>query len=82
MYFGAWTPREMMGRLFEPTDRLAVVSALGLTDPPVHTKDRLITFVQPRGASLVEDENLRILSPPERIDPAGLVIAWRLRVRR
>jgi hypothetical protein len=82
MYFGQWSPAELMGRLIEPLDRVAVVSAVGLTDPPTHTKDRLITFVQPVGANRVEDENLRILSPPIRIDPAGIVIAWRLRVRR
>lgn len=80
MYFGNWSSSEIMGRLAEPTDRLAVLSAVGLTIPPLHTKDRLITFVQPQGT--VEDENLRILAPPERIDPAGVVIAWRLRVRR
>jgi hypothetical protein len=82
MYFGQWSPAELMGRLIEPLDRVAVVSAVGLTDPPTHTKDRLITFVQPPSFTPVEDENLRILSPPIRIDPAGVVIAWRLRVRR
>jgi hypothetical protein len=82
MYFGQWTPRELMGRLIDPLDRLAVVSPVGLTVPPLHTKDRLITFVQPLAFVPVEDENLRILAPPDRIDPAGVVIAWRLRVRR
>jgi hypothetical protein len=82
MYFGQWTAREQMGRLIDPLDRLAIVSALGLTDPPTHTKDRLITFVQPPAFNPVEDENLRILAPPDRNDPAGRVLAWRLRVRR
>ena len=82
MYFGQWTAREMMGRMIDPLERVAVVSALGLTDPPTHTRDRLITFVQPPAFVPVEDENLRILAPPDRIDPAGVVIAWRLRVRR
>jgi hypothetical protein len=80
MFFGAWNPIELMGHLENLTDRLAIISAAGLTDPPTHTKDRLITFVQPDGT--VEDENLRILSVAERIAPGGVVIAWKLRVRR
>lgn len=80
LYFGAWTPRERMGGLIEPTDRLAIISAVGLSDPPIHTRDRLITFVQPAGTA--EDENLRIISVVERIAPAGVAIVWKLQVRR
>ena len=80
MYFGAWTSRELMGRLENLTDRLAIISAVDLTDPPLHTKDRLITFVQPGGR--IENENLRIISVVERIEPAGIPIAWKLQVRR
>jgi hypothetical protein len=80
MYFGKWDSRELMGRLINPGDRLAILSAVGLTDPPNHTTDRLITFVQPAGK--IEDENLRILSIAERIEPAGVAIVWKLQVRK
>ena len=80
MYFGAWNPRERMGGLIEPTDRLAIISAVGLSDPPIHSKDRLITFVQPDGR--VEDENLRIISVVERIAPAGVAILEAAGARR
>lgn len=80
MYFGQWRSVELMGHLINPGDRLAILSAVGLTDPPTHTKDRLITFVQPAGK--VEDENLRILSVAERINPAGVAIVWKLQVRK
>jgi hypothetical protein len=88
MFFGQWTSRELMGGLINPEDRLAIISAVGLTDPPLHTRDRLITFVQPASTSAIAngraviDENLRILSVAERIMPAGIAIAWKIRVRR
>lgn len=83
MFFSSWNPREMMGRLIEPTDRRAIVSAIGLPDEPQFGVERLVTFVQPLSRiSPVERETLQIVDPPRRIDASGLTLCWDLRVRQ
>lgn len=82
-FFSQWNPRELMGGLIDPLDRLLVVSALGLTIPPDHAVDRVITWQQPYNELRpVQDENLRIMKQAERVAPAGVVIFWKLSVRR
>lgn len=75
-----FSPMERTGNLRNPLDRKALVSADGLTVPPDPDKDRLVTFVQPDGT--VEDETLKIVEPPGRVDMAGKVVYYKLAVRR
>jgi hypothetical protein len=77
-----WKPTIQMGGLVDPMERLALISAHGLTIPPDNNLDALVTFLQPIGDVAVQDENLRIVAPPARIEPAGVLLAYKLRVRR
>ena len=65
-------PRETT-RLANPTARLFLVSTRYLEVPPNNEKDRLITFVNG-----VEAETLKIIAPPGRLAPAGIVVYWEL----
>lgn len=76
-----FTQREMMGGLVDPLVRYAIV-AVPIDPPPDHQQDRLVTFVQPLSDPPVELETLRILTNPERIEPAGIIAFWKLQVRR
>jgi hypothetical protein len=83
MFFSQWTAKDLMGGLIDPLDRLVIMSAADLSVPPEFPQDRLITWVQPYDRdNPVESENLRIQQQPERIAPSGVVICWKLRVRR
>jgi hypothetical protein len=77
-----WRPTIQMGGLVDPMERLVLISAEGLTIPPDNNLDALVTFLQPIVDAPVQDENLRIVAPPARIEPAGVLLAWKLRVRR
>jgi hypothetical protein len=68
--------------LIDPLDRLVIMSAIGLTLPPDHVQDRLVTYVRPLSTPPVINETLRIVQAPERIAPGDTVICWKLRVRR
>jgi hypothetical protein len=76
-----FTQREMMGGLVDPLVRYALI-AVPIIPPPDHQQDRLVTYVQPLGNPPVELEVLRILTNPERIEPAGTIAFWKLTVRR
>lgn len=75
-----FSPMERAGNMRNPLDRKALVSARGLTVPPDPDRDRLITFVQPDGT--VEDEALKIVETPYRVDMAGKVVYYKLAVRK
>lgn len=78
-----FSPMERTGSMRNPLDRKVLVSVEGLTVPPDQERDRLVTFVQPMDeASPVEDETLKIVEPPGRIDMAGSVVYYRLAVRK
>jgi hypothetical protein len=77
-------PMERMGKLTNPLDRKALVSALApdgtlLNPAPDEQKDRLIALDPSTGA---ETDNLHIFEPPDRVDPAGVVVLYQLAVRR
>ena len=76
-----FTAREMMGGIVDPMVRYALV-AVPVDPIPDHQLDRLITYEQPLADVPVELEVLRILSQPERIEPAGQIAFWKLTVRR
>jgi len=83
-FITSFTPQERMGRLTNPLDRKALVSAVSpdgaLLDPePDEQKDRLIMLDPKTGA---ETENLHIFEPPDKIDPAGVIVLYQLAVRR
>jgi hypothetical protein len=77
-----YTVREMMGGLVDPMERFVLMSADGLKIPPEHSIDSIITFFQPMTEPPIEDENLRIIEPAVPIKPAGILVAWKVRVRR
>ena len=82
IFIRKYSPREMLGGLVDPMERMVIMSPRGLKIPPDHNVDSLITFIQPMTDPPVEDENLRIIEPATKISPAGIVVAWKLRVRR
>lgn len=86
-----YSPVERMGQMVNPLDRKALIASIDLDGnqilEPDPAKDRLVTFkvdpttglaIQP----LVVDENLTIVMTPGRIEMIGLVVFWRLQVRR
>lgn len=70
-----FTPEETV-KLANPTARLFLVSVVGLSMPPNNEKDRLVTFA-PDGSGNVS-EVLKIVAPPGKIAPAGIVVYWEL----
>jgi hypothetical protein len=82
IFFRRHTVAEMLGGLVDPMERRVILAAKGLTIPPDINVDSLITFIQPLGNPPVELENLRITKPAEPVAPAGVVIIWRMWVRR
>src|SRR5216683_2302847 len=61
-----YSPIERIGKMIDPVDRLALVSAVApdgsvLDPPPDREQDRLVTFVP--DSDQVEDEVLRISAP-------------------
>jgi len=78
-----FSPMERIGKAINPVDRKMIVSSLApdgapLNPPPDHELDWLVTF-QPGTA--IENETLRIVEPPERLSPGGVVLYWTLAVR-
>lgn len=77
--------QERMGRVMDPTDRKALVSALApdgsVLASPDHLTEHLVTFVADSDPP-IEDENLRIVAPTEPVGPSDIAIFWRLQVRR
>lgn len=74
-----YTTSEKQGRMINPTDRRALVSAVGLDPPPSSEVDSLVTLDPETGA---EKETLRIIAPIDRVAPAQSVLYWDLQVRR
>jgi hypothetical protein len=81
-----YSPIERVGKMIDPVDRLALVSAIerGSTNKlllaPDREQDRLVTFV-PGSDPLVEDETLRMSAPPGKLAPGNVIVYWELRVR-
>ena len=73
------TPRARDGQLRNPTDRIVLVAADGLSVPPDAEKDHLVWLDPDSGAEL---ENLRLVAPIGKFAPAGVVIYWELQARR
>jgi hypothetical protein len=83
IFFRRHSVREMLGGLVDPMERRVIMAAKGLSIPPDINVDSLITFVQPMDPDRpVELENLRITKPAEPVGPAGVVVIWRMWVRR
>lgn len=72
-------PRERQGTLVNQTDRLALVSAVGLATDPDSELDKLVTISPITG---LETEALRIIAPIGKLAPDNIVIYWELQVRR
>jgi hypothetical protein len=78
-----FSPLERAGKGLNPVDRKMLMSSLApdgsqLTPPPDHEVDRLVTFVP---GTTTESETLRLIEPPERLAPGGVVLYWTLAVR-
>jgi len=79
-------PIERMGKLIDPIDRLALISALApdgtvLDPPPDREKDRLVTYV-PGSNPLQDDEVLHFSAPTGKLNPGSVVVYWELKVRK
>jgi hypothetical protein len=86
-----YTPQERIGKVIDPLDRKALVYGSDLDGEtvlePDPDRDRLITFKVDPATGLplspfVDDESLKIVQRPGRIAMNGLVVFWRLQVRR
>lgn len=78
-----YNPMEARGKLLNPIDRVALISARGLSPAPDNEKDTLVTFVpqtDPTQAPVV-DQILKLVEPPSRIGPADIPVYWEVKVR-
>jgi hypothetical protein len=78
-----FTPMERVGKMINPVDRKMLMSPLApdgtqLNPPPDQEEDWLVTLVP---GTIIENEILRIIEPPERLAPGGVVLYWTLAVR-
>lgn len=72
-------PKQDRGKLENPTDRVFLVQAKDLTQPPnKEAGDILVTLKAPDYT--VQDERLRMRTPPGRLSPANIPIYWELQV--
>jgi hypothetical protein len=81
-----YSPMERVGKMINPIDRLAIMSALApdgtvLSPEPDQEVDRLVTFKVPLAKPPVEDEVLRIVQPPGKLNPGNVVLYWELQIR-
>ena len=80
-------PMERVGKLINPVDRKAIVSALApdgteLVPGPDHKVDRLVILKTPVASPPVEFETLKIVEPAGELAPDGsTVVYWSLSVR-
>jgi hypothetical protein len=78
-----FTSTEKSGKLYQPTDRKFAMASAGQTIAPDMQEDHLLTFTQTGDPNaLIPDENLKLVIPPERIAPGGILIGWTLWVRK
>lgn len=76
-----FTPGEEIGKQSNPTDRVFLIDAKGLTQPPnMEAGDVLVTYKPP--LYTVVDDQLRIRVPTGRLSPAGIVVYYELQVMR
>lgn len=78
-----YSAQERRGELIQATDQLGVIAAIApdgsiLAEPDNET-EVLVRLDPVTGA---ETETLRIVAPPGKLDPAGVVIYWELQLRR
>ena len=71
----AFSPMERK-KLSNPVDRRVLISAEGLTEPPT-TADSLVFFDENGD----QTELLRLIEPPGKLAPAGIVVFYDLMVR-
>lgn len=80
-----YSPQERAGTMIDPTYRKALVSPLApdgsVLDAPSRESDTLVTFI-PDTDPPQEYEKLKIMAPPDKISPTGIVLYWKLSVRR
>jgi len=79
-----YTPEERQGKLINAVDRFALLSAKDpsgalLEPPPNKDLDHLVTFIPETYGE--EDEVLKIVQPPGKLAPSGVVVYWELQVR-
>lgn len=80
-----YSPQERSGSMIDPTYRKALLSPLApdgsVLEAPSREKDVLVTFI-PDTDPAEEYEVLKIMAPPDKISPTGIVLYWKLSVRR
>jgi hypothetical protein len=80
-----YNPIERIGKMYDPTDRLALVAASEILrrTPPDRNLDALVTFAQPVTQwPPAEQDILRISTPIGILGPANIVVYWELNVRK
>jgi len=72
-------PAEDRGKMENPTDRVFIVKAKDLTQPPnKEAGDILVTYKAP-GYTEVDDQ-LKMRTPASRLSPANVPIYWEMQV--
>lgn len=79
-----YSPEERRGQMIDPTYRKALISALSpdgsVLEAPSKELDVLVTYV-PGTDPQVELERVKIMAPPTKLSPTGLIVYWKLSVR-
>jgi hypothetical protein len=75
-----YTTQQRDGSLIQFTDERALVSSVGLTMPPDMEQDVLVVGRFVFGV-WQQINRCRIVSPPGKLAPGGLVVFWDLQVR-
>lgn len=74
-----FSPAERRGELVQATDRRFIIKATGLTAPPSsEAGDR---FVKIDPDTLAEEQPLRIVQPPGKLEHQGRVVYWTIHCR-
>lgn len=78
-----YNAQEHQGELIQDTDQLGLVSAFApdgtVLAAPNNETEVLVRLHPVTGA---ETETLRIVAPPGKLDPAGVVLYWEIQLRR
>lgn len=82
-FITSFNPQERVGKLTNPLDKKALISALApdgsVLVPPDNESEQLVTLDPVTG---VETGTLTITEPPDAVDPAGIACLYQLAVRK
>lgn len=83
VYLTDYSANEKRGELIQATDQLGLVAPFAPDDSvlaaPDNESEVLVRLHPVTGAEI---ETLRIVAPPGKLDPAGVVLYWEIQLRR